>query len=179
MEIITLGLEHEAALFDFLADFDKAGENEIPAYFPSRDWPHSKVVEALDGWSRGEGLKEGWVPCTTSFLWDGESLLGVVNLRHSLNKDLLEFGGNVGYSVRPSFRRQGHGTRLLAAAIDQARELGLDRILVTSDPANKASIKVIERNNGVFYDEYFNEKFGEMARRYWISLLQGRSKQGL
>ena len=66
MQIVQLTHEHESALGDFLEDFARAGETEIPAYFGEASWSHAEIVEHLAAWARGERLPAGWVPCTTS-----------------------------------------------------------------------------------------------------------------
>jgi predicted acetyltransferase len=171
MEIIRLGLEHEAALREFLDDFAAAGETEIPAYFADPAWTHAEIVETFAKQSRGEGLKEGWVPGTTFFLVHEAGILGVANLRHWLTDPLLRFGGHVGFSVRPSERRKGHATCLLEGVMEYARaNLKTKRLLVTCDPANAASARVIEKCGGVFEDESVYEPMDRSVRRYWISL---------
>jgi predicted acetyltransferase len=91
-----------------------------------------------------------------------EEVVGFLALRHSLTPWLLEEGGHIGYSVRPSRRGQGHAGRALALAVRRAAELGLDRVLLTCDEPNLASARTIERNGGV-YEDTRNGK-----RRYWI-----------
>jgi predicted acetyltransferase len=171
MEIVPLGLEHEAALRDFLADFAASGEARIPAFFGAPGQSHAEIVETFARQSRGEGLEEGWVPGTTLFLVDEGRILGVANLRHRLTENLRRFGGHVGYSVRPSERNEGHATRLLEGVKAYARaNLVIDRLLVTCDPANAASARVIGKCGGVFEDESFYEPAGHLVRRYWIAL---------
>ncbi len=170
MQIVTLDSQHEAALADFLDDFASAGEQDIPAWFAPADWPMERVVRSLDGWSRGELLPDGWRPCTTLFLEHDGALLGVVNLRHDLDSNLLEFGGHVGFSVRPSRRREGHATRLLGAALERARALGIDRALVTCAPDNAGSIGAVRRHGGVLWDERHLDRVERRVRRYWIDL---------
>lgn len=171
MEIVPLGLEHEAALRDFLADFAASSEVRIPAFFGDPGQSHAEIVETFARQSRGEGLEEGWVPGTTLFLVEEGRILGVANLRHRLTENLRRFGGHVGYSVRPSERNKGHATRLLEGIKAYARaNLEIDRLLVTCDPANAASARVIEKCGGVLEDESFYELAGHLVRRYWITL---------
>ena len=105
---------------------------------------------------------EGFVPATHLWWVDGTTYLGRLSIRHSLTPWLLEFGGHIGYGVRPSARRRGHATAMLAAALPIARRLGIDAALVTCDDTNVASRKVIEACGGVLEDQR-----GEKLR-YWI-----------
>jgi predicted acetyltransferase len=96
----------------------------------------------------------GLVPATTSLWWaEEDEYLGRVAIRHRLTPRLLSFGGNIGYDVRPSARRHGHATAMLAAALPVARELGITSALIMCDVANVGSRKVIEANGGVLEGE--------------------------
>ena len=179
MRIAALTMNHERALVEFVQDFTDAGEASIPAFFRHPDWSHAQTVAIFDGWSRGvDGSPESsrmfqsFVPSTTRFLCsdDGEELLGVMNLRHALNERLERFGGHVGYSVRPSARRQGGATRLLREALSMAPTHGISRALVTCEPTNLGSVKAIEACGGRLEDETFHEQQGVVVRRYWIEL---------
>ena len=108
-------------------------------------------------------LPPGIVPATQLWWVDGEDYLGRLAIRHSLTPWLMEFGGHIGYSVRPSARRRGHGTAMLAAALPVAKRLGIDPALVTCDETNVASRRVIEANGGVLEDQR-----GEKLR-YWVA----------
>ena len=112
-------------------------------------------------------LPEDQVHCDYYWVTEGsgvdEEVVGFLALRHALTAWLLEEGGHVGYSVRPSRREQGHATRALALAVRRAAELGIDRVLVTCDEDNVGSARTIERNDGR-YEDARNGK-----RRYWIT----------
>jgi len=170
MVFTSLDLEHEEALKDFLRDFERAGEENIPAYFADPSWPHAEIVRRFEEWSRGEKLEEEWVPSTTRFLLHEGRILGVCNLRHRLNDHLWRIGGHVGFAVRPSERRRGYGTRLLELAKRQARDMGIDRLLVTCGAGNVASRRVIQTCGGALSDEISDEKSGEDTFRFWIDL---------
>jgi len=169
-DLVPLQLEHKLLLEAFVADFHAAGETDIPAYFSQPNWTHEQTVWAFAAWARGEELEAGWVPMTTSFLMFEGHLVGVVNLRHRLTEKLESHGGHVGYSVAPSHRGKGYGTRLLAGALEQAQALGISRALLTCDPANVASVRVIEKNGGVYMDTLFEEEIERQVSRFWIGL---------
>ena len=95
----------------------------------------------------------GRVPCTTLWWIDETTYLGRIAIRHQLTPALREIGGHIGYDVRHSERRRGHGTAMLAAALPVAHSLGIDPALVTCDDINVGSRRVIEANGGVFEDQ--------------------------
>lgn len=169
MIITPLTNEHQAALQDYVTAFSEAGESRIDGYFGKPEWSHEQTVGKLDAWERGEDLG-GWVQCTTRFLVSGGRILGNYNLRHELTETLMRHGGNCGYSVRPSERRKGHATYLLSHAKDLARNLGMDRMLLTCEPENLGSAKAIENNGGILQDVIHHEELGADIARYWIVL---------
>jgi predicted acetyltransferase len=61
------------------------------------------------------------VPCTTLWWVDGPAHLGRIAIRHRLTPWLREVAGHIGYDVRPSARRRGHATAMLAAALPVPR----------------------------------------------------------
>jgi len=107
--------------------------------------------------------RAGWfVPMTTLWWAESDQMLGRLAIRHRLTPALEKAGGHIGYDVRPSSRRQGHATAMLAAALPIARSLGITQALLTVDETNIASRRVIETNGGRFIDTV-----GE-KRRYWV-----------
>lgn len=117
----------------------------------------------------GRETPGGQVPSDYWWLTPGEGrgqedVIGFLAIRHRLNDFLLEQGGHIGYSVRPSYRRRGHASRALGLALARARDLGLDRVLVTCDEDNVASAGTIESQGGR------QEDVRAGKRRYWIEL---------
>ncbi len=109
-------------------------------------------------------LRPDWVHCTYFWIAEDDEFLGYLAIRHRLNDFLLEEGGHIGYGIRPSRRREGHATRALVVALDEARRLGIDRALVTCDHDNVPSRLTIERAGGRFEDRR------GVKLRYWFDL---------
>ncbi len=118
-------------------------------------------------------IKEGtdqWVPGSVFFCYDidRDIYVGAVNIRHRLNDSLLFTGGHIGDGIRPSERRKGYGTAMLALALDECKKLGIDKVLMTCDKDNIGSAKAIQKNGGVKENEV--EEDGVIEERYWITL---------
>lgn len=95
------------------------------------------------------GVRTRWeVPSTIFWYVAGEHYLGTLVLRHRLTDALAAAGGHIGYHVVAPWRRQGHATRMVALGLAECRALGLDRVLLTCDPGNEASRRVILANGG-------------------------------
>jgi predicted acetyltransferase len=106
------------------------------------------------------------VPGTQYWLEHDGEIVACVRMRFALNPSLEIEGGHIGYDVRPSARGRGFATTALRLALPEARARGLDRVLLTADADNIASIAVIVRNGGVRVDG----RSGDPIVRYWIDL---------
>jgi predicted acetyltransferase len=71
-------------------------------------------------------------------------------------------------------RRNGYGTRALALALDEARKLGLERVLITCDEHNIGSRKIIEANGGALEDLVETPYRESLTCRYWIEVNDDR-----
>jgi predicted acetyltransferase len=141
--------------FHFLLD-ERDGES----------WP--AYVKRVASWRDGAGLSPGHVPSTFLVAEVDGQIAGRVSIRHELSAWLSEFGGHIGYGVRPAFRRRGHATEILRQALLIAREVGVASALITCDEDNVASAATIEACGGRF-DRLAEPVPGEPPlRRYWV-----------
>lgn len=85
---------------------------------------------------------------------DGERVVGHVELRHRLTDGLRVRGGHVGYTVLPTERRRGYGSRALVLALPVARRIGIATVLVTCRHSNEPSRRIIEKAGATLVDRW-------------------------
>lgn len=169
MELVYPSTQYLQSYLEAGCEYRACGES----HYAFRDPDKSDIFAHFEKFRSGEGLKNGYVRETYLWLVDGGEFVGEVSIRHSLTEKLLRYGGNIGYGVRRSRWREGVGTKMLAMALEYARdELGMERALITCDDDNVGSARVIEKNGGILQDKIENIIDGRyvVTRRYWIEI---------
>ncbi len=136
------------------------------SYDPGIDW--TDFLENIEDTRQGRNFPDGHVPATFLIAEVEGNLVGRVSIRHSLNPYLRTVGGHIGYAVRPQFRRRGHAQQILKLSLIEAKQLGIDHVLVTCDADNHASRTTIERCGGVLEAALATDTATRVILRYWI-----------
>ncbi|MBR2403686.1 MAG: GNAT family N-acetyltransferase [Lachnospiraceae bacterium] len=152
---------------DMLDEWNATGEKIIP--YAIRRIDYQDFAYYCDNLEVKDAIG-GLVPDSTFFCLDEERniIVGAVNIRHYLNESLLLNGGHIGDGVRPSERRKGIATKMIALALDECRKLGIEKVLMVCDKDNIGSAKSIQNNGGIMENEI--EVEGVIEQRYWIEL---------
>lgn len=117
----------------------------------------------------------GYVPSTIylAVREKDNKVVGIMDFRHELTPFLLNFGGNIGYSVTIEERDKGYGTEMIRLVKEVAKKLGLHELLLTCDGINIPAGASIIKNGGVLENDVVDEegltKSG-LIQRYWIEL---------
>lgn len=118
-----------------------------------------------------ERINKDYSPQTTYLLVDEEdNIIGGANIRHVLKGELINYGGNVGYLIRPNKRKKGYGSLLLSLALIECKKRGLSKVLIGCRKENIASAKVIEHNGGIYENDYYDQNNKNTYKRYWINI---------
>ena len=153
-----------------VADFETVGERY--GHYARAKQDFAAFVRGLRRQAQGIGLPEGFVPMTSYWLVDSSgAVLGESRLRHYLSPALEVEGGHIGYAIRPSARRKGYGTLILALTLEKARARGLKRVMVTCDTDNIGSARIIQKNGGVLAGSAISPRSGKPVSQYWIDLV--------
>ena len=172
VKLVSPSKEYEKEAFEYIQEFleynsEINGTGGLDRFDNYDEWL-LKIEKDLDL----QNIPEGKVPANTYFFVRtlDNKIIGMINIRHQLNEFLLNEGGHIGYSIRPTERKKGYATIMLKLALQKCKELNLNKILITCDKTNVASAKVIQNNNGILENEIFSETFSEIIQRYWIDL---------
>ena len=161
---------HEQQVMSFRDDFLNNGDSlngtaGLRGFDSYDEW----LVD-IDLNSCEETVEEGLVPATNylAIREEDSKLVGIIEVRHRLSDYLLQFGGHVAYCVLKSERQKGYAKMMVKMAIEEAKDIGLDRLLVCCYKDNIASAKTILANGGVLENEVIED--GDLVQRYWIEV---------
>lgn len=77
-----------------------------------------------------------------------DKIIGTINIRWNLTEEMKQFGGNVGYGIRPTERRKGYNKINLYLGLIEAKKLGLASVMLDCDVTNLGSKKTMEALGG-------------------------------
>ena len=165
MELRRPTIVDREVVLDMMVEFEQTQSAHDGGFWDPENFSYEDWLESNQNQEMGINLPEGWVPAIQLVAFSGKGqALGFLNLRLRLNNFLLEKGGHIGYSIRPSERGKGYAKEALRQGLQVAKGKNIKRTLVTCSVNNPASRAVILVNGGLLED------VRNGVERYWIEV---------
>lgn len=166
-------LERKQDAIDFINEFleynsNINGSNHLQNYLDN----YEEWLEKLEK-EKNQEVTETEVPKRIYFFVrvNDNKIIGMVNIRTKLNQSYYDFGGNIGYCIRPTERRNGYNKINLYLALTVCKEYGIETALLTADSDNPASWKTMEALGATLErEEIPNEEGHDLVRFYSIKI---------
>ena len=99
-----------------------------------------------------------------------DRIIGAINVRWNLPENMKQFGGNIGYGIRPTERRKGYNKINLYLGLIEAQKLGLDRVMLDCDVNNLGSVKTMQALGGKLERTEVDPSDGILTSVYWFDV---------
>ena len=109
-----------------------------------------------------QGLDNNVDKCYYYLIVLDEEVIGTMCYRPILTESLFDFGGQIGYSIKPSQRKKAYMSQALKLLLNEIKE----DVIIMTELNNIASNKIIIKSGGVLIDTVI--KYGLNINRYKI-----------
>lgn len=158
---VTPTEKHENQAIEFINEFIAHG-SEI-----NGTGGLDRYLDDYSGWlkkleeDRHRMPNEDKVPAETFFLirQSDNRIVGMINIRLALNEKLKNFGGHIGYSIRPSERNKGYNKINLYLGLLVCQKHGIKEALLDCDKHNIASARTMKTLGGKLVREYYDDVY--------------------
>ena len=173
MKLVFPSLFYKEKAIEFINEFYEYnskinGSGALDRYLKESTYEEwlKKVLSDIDI----ANVQQPRVPALTYFYVreEDDKIIGMINIRLSLNEFLKEEGGHIGYCIRPTERRKHYATDMLTDALGVCDTLGIKEVIISCDKSNIASASVIKNCNGELVAEFYSDTFREEIQKYII-----------
>lgn len=175
MKLVFPTMEYKEKAVQFINEFYENG-SEINGSgaldFYLSDFTYEEWLQKLQKDIDMANIAPGRVPALTYFYVreEDDCIVGMINLRLTLNDFQRNEGGHIGYCVRPTERRKHYATMMLKDALEVYKLLSVSSVLISCDTTNVGSQNTIKNNGGRLIREFYSETFKVDAQMYSIDL---------
>lgn len=169
-------LERENQILEYIEEMKQYksqihGDGGLKKYLDEKSYKEW-VINVHNMENEKYALSKGLVPSSTYFLIreNDDKLIGMIDLRIKLNDYLRNYGGNIGYSIRPTERKKGYAKIQLYLCLLKCKEYNLDKVLITCTNYNEGSRRTILSLGGIYEKNNINKPEGDNLELYWINV---------
>lgn len=173
---------------DFELEVPSLKRKEEAVDYINEFYKYNSQINGVGGLDRYLDDYEGWlekleqdyvrvpseekVPARTYFLVrkSDDRIIGMINIRLALNERLRNYGGNIGYSIRPTERRKGYNKINLYLALKICQQYGIKEVMLDCNKENLGSAKTMQALGGIMVKEYYSEQYDEVIQAYIINV---------
>lgn len=175
LKLVKPSKEQEREAIDYIEEFYTYHSeiNGVGGLYRYLD-RYEKWLDKLEE-DRNRIPNEEKVPSETYFLVreSDQKIVGMINIRLALNEKLKEFGGHIGYSIRPTERGKGYNKINLYLGLLCCQQHGIEQVLMDCDKDNLASAKTMQALGGKLVREYYDDVYAHcMVQDYIIDVNQ-------
>ena len=169
-------LERKNEIIEYLDEFVEYGSNINGSGSLDKIYDGYTFEEALERClnMENEEYSKKFERCPSkTFLLIRESdnkIVGTINIRWNLNEKMLQFGGHIGYGIRPTERRKGYNKINLYLGILEARRLGLEKVMLDCDVNNLGSDRTLKALGGKLERTEVDPSDGVLTNVYWFDV---------
>ena len=169
-------LERKNEIIEYLDEFVEYGSNINGSGSLDKIYDGYTFEEALERClnMENEEYSKKFERCPArTFLLIRESdnkIVGTINIRWNLNEKMLQFGGHIGYGIRPTERRKGYNKINLYLGILEARRLGLEKVMLDCDVNNLGSDRTLKALGGKLERTEVDPSDGVLTNVYWFDV---------
>ena len=98
-------------------------------------------------------------------------IVGSINIRWNLSKEMLKFRGHIGYGIRPTERKKGYNKINLYLGLMKSYEMGLDKVMIACEANNIPSDRTLKALGGVLERSEIDPDDGLLTNVYWFDVL--------
>ncbi len=168
VRLVVPSIEHKEDALKYIEETKQVEDHVNGSGSLDRLGDFEKFLEREKETKNPETVPENWVHGETLYLVNDQEIIGMINLRYEMNDIIRRLYGHIGYSIRPKYRKQGYGKIQLKLVLDIYRNKGFKEVMISTDPENIASQKVITHFGGVLKETV--EENSETFIKYWIKL---------
>lgn len=129
-------------------------------------------------WQSSVKPDEEHVPALTYFLVreSDNKIVGMLNIRLTLNNKLKNSGGHIGYGIRPTERRKGYNKINLYLGLKECKAHGITEAELWCNRSNVGSSSTMKALGGVLSKSVYNEEKNIYIDKYVIDVNKSLEK---